>query len=85
MRVFNRYILILVLTACVINGILSFTGQTDLAVYFSMNTIVYLVITLLHANLNPGVRRSLNGMAIVFMGGFAVLVTIKVIEIISAK
>ena len=83
MRIFNRYILILVLTACVINGVLAFIGQTDLSVYFILNTIAYLMVTLLHVYLNPAARRALNGVAVVLFAGFMVIVIVKVVEILS--
>ena len=83
MRVLNQYLIILVLVALLINCILAFTGQNDLAVYFVFNTIAYLVITILHAYLNPTARRSLSAVAIVLFAGFMVIVLIKVIDVIS--
>ena len=80
MRVYNKYILSLALSACLINTILAFSGQDDLALYFITNIVVYLVITLLYAYLNPRARRALNTIGVVSFGGFMVVVALKVIE-----
>ncbi|MDD5288569.1 MAG: hypothetical protein PHY28_05600 [Dehalococcoidales bacterium] len=82
MRVFNQYILFLVLSACLVNAVLAFTGQDDLAIYFTVNTIVYLTITILHAYFNPRARKSLGAVSLVLFAGFLMVVIIKVIEAI---
>lgn len=85
MNIFNRYFLFLVLAAGVINAVLAFTGQKDLTVYFTVNVIAYLVITVLHAYLNPGARKSLGAVAVVMFGCFLVIVIIKTVDVISGK
>jgi peptidoglycan/LPS O-acetylase OafA/YrhL len=85
LRIFNRYILLLVLVASIINGFLAFIGQDDLSVYFTVNVIAYLVITILHAYLNPRARKSLSTIAIVLFVGFMAMVIIKSIDIINWK
>jgi uncharacterized membrane protein len=82
---FDRYIVFLVLAACLINTILAFTGQKDLTVYFTINVIVYLVITLLHVYLNPRARKALTAVSIVLFTGFVVILVIKTIEVVSRK
>ncbi len=85
MRVFNRYIWFLLVAACIINTFLAFSGQNDLSIYFIANVIAYLAITVLHAYLNPGARRSLSAVAIVLFAGFMVIVIIKAIDVVYAK
>lgn len=85
MRVLNRYIMFLILAACIINVSLAFAGQNDLTVYFTVNVIAYLVITILHTYLNPSTRRSLSAVAAVLFVGFMTIVIIKVIDVLSGK
>ena len=85
MRIYNKYIISLVLATCFINTLLAFFGQNDLVVYFVINVLAYLAITLLYAYLNPRARRALNTIGIVFFGGFMVTVAIKVVEILSSR
>ena len=85
MSVYNRYIISLVLTSCVINTVLAFFGQNDLTLYFTLNIIAFLVITLLYVYLNPRARRALNTIGVVFFAGFMVVVVLKITEILSGK
>jgi hypothetical protein len=82
MRVFNQYLFFLVLTACIINTTLAFMGQRDLTVYFIANVVAYLIITILHAYLNPRARQLLNVISIVLFAGFMTVVVFKVIEVL---
>jgi len=83
MRIFNRLIITLAIAFAVINGLLAFLGQTDISVYFIVNAIAYLIITLLYVYLNPRARGSLNAVSGVVFAGFLVIVTLKVIEILK--
>ena len=85
MRIYNKYIISLVLASCFINTLLAFYGQNDLVVYFVINVIAYLVITLLYVYLNPRARRVLSTISVVFFGGFMVIVGIKVVEVLSGR
>ena len=85
MRTYNKYIVSLALSACLINTLLAFFGQNDLGIYFAINIIAYLVITLLYVYLNPRARRALNTAGVVLFGGFMVIVVTKVIEILSGR
>ena len=85
MSIYNRYIISLVLTSCVINTALAFFGQNDLTLYFILNIIAFLVITLLYVYLNPRARRALNTIGVVFFAGFMVVVVLKITEILSGK
>jgi len=85
LRIYNKYVVFLALSACLINTLLAFFGQNDLGIYFTINIIAYLVITLLYVYLNPRARRALNTVVVVLFGGFMVIVVTKVIEILSGR
>jgi hypothetical protein len=85
LRIFNKYIISLALTSCLINIILAFSGQNNLEIYFIINILAYLIITLLYVYLNPRARKALNTIGIVLFAGFMVIVSLKVIEIISGR
>jgi len=85
MRIYNRFILTLTLAAGLINVLLAFLGQEDIQIYFIVNIIAYMVITLLYVYFNPRARRALDGVSIVFFGAFLVIVAIKVMDIISGR
>lgn len=83
MRVFNRLIISLVIAFGVANTVMGFTGQTDLSVYYIVDAIVFLVITLLYVYLNPRTRGALNAVSAIVFAGFLVVVILKVIEILK--
>jgi len=85
LRIYNKYVVSLVLSACLINTLLAFFGQNDLGIYFTINIIAYLVITLLYVYFNPRARRALNTIGIVLFGGFMVIVVTKVIDVLSGR
>lgn len=85
MRAFNRYILFLVLAAFAINTAIAFVAPNDLTVFFTANVLAFLVITVLHAYLNPRARQSLNAIGIVLFGGFLVIVILKAVDVLSKK
>ncbi len=85
MRIYNKYIVSLVLASGLINTSLAFLGQNDLGVYFIVNVLAYLVITLLYVYLNPRVRRALSNISTVLFAGFIVIVSLKVMEILSGR
>lgn len=82
MKIINRYLIALILAAAIINVFLAVLQQNDLSVYFVVNVIAYLIITLLHVYFNPKARRALNVVTIVLFAGFMVVVAIKVFEIL---
>jgi hypothetical protein len=75
--------MVLALSSCLVNSLLAFWGQNDLSIYFTINIIAYLAITVLYVHLNPRARRALNGIGVVLFGGFMVIVALKVMEILS--
>jgi hypothetical protein len=85
LRVYNKYIVSLALAAGLVNVLLAAFGQNDLSVYFTVNIIAYLVITLLYVYLNPRARRALNTISVVLFAGFMVIVALNVVEIISGR
>ena len=85
MRIYNKYIVTLILAASSINILLAFLDQNDLQVYFIINVVAYLAITLLYAYLNPRAKSALNTIGAVLFGGFMVMVSLKVIEVLARK
>ena len=83
MRTYNKYIIILALSSGLITSLLAFWGQGDLEVYFAINIIAYLVITLLYVYINPRARRALNTIGIVLFGGFIAIVVVKAMAILT--
>ena len=82
MRIYNRYVLSLTVAAALINSFLAFVGQDDLGIYFIINVICYLIITLLYMYFNPRARRVFNTIGVVFFAGFVVITIIEVLEIL---
>jgi len=62
---------------------MAFMGQKDISVYFIMDAIAFLVITLLYTYLNPRARGGLNVVSGVVFAGFLVIVVLKVMEILK--
>ena len=85
MRIYNKYIVSLALAACLINTLLAFLGQNDLGIYFVINIVAYLIITLLYVHFNPRARRALNTIGVVLFAGFVVIIVFKVMEILSGR
>ncbi len=85
MRIYNRYILFLLLASCLIDIMLAYAKQTDIAVYFTVSVIAYLIITVLFIYLSPRTRKALSVVSIVFLAGFMVVVILKVMEVLNLK
>lgn len=85
MRIYNKYVVSLAVSACLINTLLAFFGQNDLEIYFVINIMAYLAITLLYVYLNPRAKRVLNSVGAVLFAGFMVIVVLKVMEIVSGR
>ena len=82
MRIYNKYVVSLAVVTCLITTILAFMGLQDITVYFAVNFIAYLVITLLYVYFTPRARGALNAVGIVFFAGFLVIVAMKVVEVL---
>jgi uncharacterized membrane protein YhhN len=85
LRIYNKYLISLALASVLINTLLAVFGQDDLVIYFAVNLIAYLVITLLYWHLNLRARRALNTVAAVFFAGFVVVMVFKAIEVLSGR
>jgi ABC-type cobalamin transport system permease subunit len=82
-RAYNKLMISLGAAFGLINVLLAFLGQNDLSVYFIVNAIAYMIITLIFVYLNPRARASLNAVSGIIFAGFLVIVTFKVIEILK--
>jgi hypothetical protein len=85
LRVYNRYLLSLILASCLIDVFFAFQKQTDISVCFTVLVIVYLLITILFIYLSPQTRKILSMMSVVFSAGFGVIVILKVLEVLGLK
>ena len=83
MRIYNKYIISLVLAFGAVNSVLAAMGQENLGIYFTTSIIVYLVISLLYVYLNPRARRLLSMMGGVLFGGFLVIVIVSVMGVLG--
>lgn len=83
MRIFNRLIISLVIAFGILNAVMAFMGQKDISVYFIVDAIAFLIITLLYSYLNPRARGALNAVSGIVFAGFLVIVALKVIEILK--
>jgi hypothetical protein len=82
MRIYNRYLLVLVTTFTFSTTLLAAHGQDKLDAYFTVYVIEYLVVTLLFVYLDSRTRRLLDGLGYVLFGGFLAIVLFKVLEIL---
>ena len=82
MRIYNKYILSLAIALLSTDILLSLSGQNDLFIYFTVNLVTYLVITLLYVYFNPRARRALQFITAVLLSGFIVIAILEVIEIL---
>ena len=85
MRIYNKYVISLVLACCVLNTLLAFLGQNDLGIYLAINVVAYLSITLFYVYFNPRARRALNSVAAVLFTGFVVIVILKIMDVVSGR
>ncbi len=85
MRIYNKYIVTLIIASGLVNAFLALASQKDITVYLTGSTIAYLVVTLLYVYLNPRAKKALNTIGVVLFAGFIVIVSLKVIEIVSGR
>jgi len=83
LRIFNRLVISVAITFGVLNTVMAFMGEKDISVYFTVDAIAFLVITLLYTYLNPRAKGGLNAVSGVVFAGFLVIVVLKVIEILK--
>lgn len=82
MRIYNSFILILGAILLLTTVILSIGGEKRLDLYFSIYLVEYLTLSLLFVHLNPRARRVLNILLYILLPGFALIVALKVAEIL---
>ena len=85
MRIYNKYLLALALVLGATNSLLAFLGNDDLTNYFVINIIVCLTVTLFFVHFSPRARSALNGINAILFGGFAIVITVKIVEFLSGK
>ena len=85
MRIYNQYLIFLVLVSCLIDIFLAFVKQNDIAVYFTFNVIAYLTITVLFIFFSPKTRRVLSLVSVVYLAGFTIVVVLKMLRILHLK
>jgi hypothetical protein len=85
LSIYHRYLIFLVLVSCLIDIFLAFVKQNDIAVYFTLNVIAYLTITMLFVFFSPKTRRILSVVSVVYLTGFMVVVTLKILGIMHLK
>ena len=83
MKIYNNYILtvaiLLLLTTIILIGL----GQDSLDVYYTIYILEALVVTELYVYFNAKARRGLNLVSTILFGGFLVIVSLRVIEILA--
>ncbi len=85
MILYNRYLLTLGTVFGVSTALLAAYNQQKLDAYFTVYVIEYLVTTLLFASLHPRARGVLDALGYLLFGGFLVIVTLKVVEILKGS
>ncbi len=81
MRIYNKLMFSLAAGLGLVNILLASFGQDDLAIYFNANAIVYLIVALFHANLNPRAQTSVNRLGGLIFFGFFITLVFKMVEI----
>jgi uncharacterized MAPEG superfamily protein len=83
LRIYNKYVLSLLLSLGISNVALAAAGQRALDVYIVLNTVVYLVISLVYVYLNPRARSLLSTIGFVLIGAFLVIAGMKAAEVLG--
>jgi Flp pilus assembly protein protease CpaA len=83
LRIYNRYLLLMVFTTCLVNVVLAFMGQKNITVYFIANFLITLLLTVLFISFSPRTRRVLSSISFVLFAGFVVVAVLKVLEVIK--
>jgi len=85
LKIYNRYVLCLVIATGLVNTLLAFRGQESLDVYFIANSIVYLGITLLYVRFDPRARMALDIVGCMLFSGIVVIMVVKTIHNLSGR
>lgn len=84
MKPVNLFIIYLALGIDTANGVLAFTGQKGIELYYCLDIIIFLVLTVLFTNLPPKSKRALDFIGGGLFGVFLVTVAFKVVNILSS-
>lgn len=85
MTIYNRLLLSLTILTALVNTLLAFAGQENLDIYFTVNAVACLGITLLHVRLNARARMALDVVGYMLFGGVMVIVVVKTIHNLSGS
>ncbi len=83
MRIYNLYIIFLLLAAGLLNVVMAFLKVSELSIYFVVNALAYLIISILYVHFNPRARSALRTIAAVLASGFIVIIAIQLINLAS--
>ena len=83
MKIYNSYILTVAILLLLTTIILISFGQNSLDVYYTIYILEALVVTELYVYFNAKARRGLNLVSAILFGGFLVIVSLRVIEILA--
>ncbi len=82
MKIYNNYILIIAVLLLLTTVILVATEQNSLGIYYTVYIIEALIVTELYVYFNAKARRGLNLVSAILFGGFLVILSLKIIEIL---
>ncbi len=82
MKIYNSYILIIAILLLLTTVILVAIGQNSLDIYYTIYIIEALVVTELYVYFNAKARRGLNFVSAILFGGFLVIVSLQIINIL---
>ena len=83
MIIYNRYILTVSLFLLLTTILLVALGQNSLDVYLTLYVIEALIITELYVHINNKARRGLSYVSVLLFGGFAVVLCLQIIKILT--
>ncbi len=83
MRIYNKFIVILVSAFSAATIIMAAYGVKTLDAYFSVYAVILLALTVLYHQFSPRARRGLSVVGLAAFVGFAVVIALKVSDMLS--
>ena len=83
MKIYNRYILLITILLLLTTIILVAAGEDSLNMYYTVYVIEALIVTELYVHFNARTRQALNSVSILLFGGFLLIVSLQVINILT--
>ena len=84
MRVYNRFIVSLAVVFGITNALLALSGQDDLSVYFSVDSIVYIATALFYTDqVNLKARAAIYRLSAIIFSVFLIVLVFKLVEILK--